>query len=321
MQDEDWPRRSASTRPCACVSATMTPPCSTISPGPIRRAGDLASAVPLARRAWSLDRNNPATADTLGWLLFKAGRRAEGLALLERAARGAPEQSRRSASASRRRDGADPCRQRSAGRSRFSSPIGITMTSGCSRRRRSMNCEASPTITTVVFCGSSRSRGRALRLGRRHRQHAGQIAADLVRAQAARHIACRSRPAMPAVVSVSRPKSPVSEARRAVSSAAGDRLGAKPPHLGQDQAEHLRGGVVAGLDGGGERSRLAPRLDAAAGAVGKAAADADLLVEPRAVAAAEHGIGDERAIVTRVAAGRSCCARPRPPPGRRRACR
>ena len=52
--------------------------------------GELGAAIPLARRAWSLDRNNPATADTLGWLLFKAGRRAEGLALLERAARGAP---------------------------------------------------------------------------------------------------------------------------------------------------------------------------------------------------------------------------------------
>jgi tetratricopeptide (TPR) repeat protein len=53
-------------------------------------SGALAHAVPLARRAWTLDRDNPATADTLGWLLFKAGRRAEGLGLLERAAHGAP---------------------------------------------------------------------------------------------------------------------------------------------------------------------------------------------------------------------------------------
>jgi tetratricopeptide (TPR) repeat protein len=52
--------------------------------------GDYARAVPIARRAWDLDRDNPATADTLGWVLFKSGARAEGLALLERAARGAP---------------------------------------------------------------------------------------------------------------------------------------------------------------------------------------------------------------------------------------
>ena len=30
-------------------------------------------AIPLARRAWALDRDNPATADTLGWILFKSG--------------------------------------------------------------------------------------------------------------------------------------------------------------------------------------------------------------------------------------------------------
>jgi len=43
-------------------------------------------AIPLARRAWSLDPANPATADTLGWLLFRSGRyRAEGLLLLQRA--------------------------------------------------------------------------------------------------------------------------------------------------------------------------------------------------------------------------------------------
>jgi tetratricopeptide (TPR) repeat protein len=55
--------------------------------------GDMERAVPLARRAWSLDRDNPATADTLGWLLFKSGRRAEGLVLLQQAARGTPSDS------------------------------------------------------------------------------------------------------------------------------------------------------------------------------------------------------------------------------------
>jgi cellulose synthase operon protein C len=53
--------------------------------------GDYRQALPLARKAWMLDPNNPATTDTLGWLLFKSGSdRKEGLALLERAARGAP---------------------------------------------------------------------------------------------------------------------------------------------------------------------------------------------------------------------------------------
>jgi tetratricopeptide (TPR) repeat protein len=52
---------------------------------------DYERAIPLARKAWSLDKDSPATADTLGWLLFKSGaNRAEGLALLQRAARGAP---------------------------------------------------------------------------------------------------------------------------------------------------------------------------------------------------------------------------------------
>ena len=55
------------------------------------QAGDDDGAIPLARRAWALDRRNPATADTLGWLLFTSGEdRAGGLALLVRAAQGAP---------------------------------------------------------------------------------------------------------------------------------------------------------------------------------------------------------------------------------------
>ena len=53
--------------------------------------GDLDKALPYAVRAWELDPRNPATADTLGWLLFKSGRnRAQGLALLQLAAQGAP---------------------------------------------------------------------------------------------------------------------------------------------------------------------------------------------------------------------------------------
>lgn len=48
-------------------------------------------AIPLATAAWNLDRGNPSTADTLGWLLLKSGKdKARGLVLLEQAARGAP---------------------------------------------------------------------------------------------------------------------------------------------------------------------------------------------------------------------------------------
>ncbi len=53
--------------------------------------GQYDRAIPLAQKAWGLDKNNPATTDTLGWLLFKSGKdRARGLVLLEQAARGAP---------------------------------------------------------------------------------------------------------------------------------------------------------------------------------------------------------------------------------------
>ncbi|HEX8532717.1 MAG TPA: tetratricopeptide repeat protein [Allosphingosinicella sp.] len=68
--------------------------------------GDFEAAIPLARKAWSLDRDNPATADTLGWLLLKSGKdRAGGIALLQRAARGAPTDAeiRRHLEAARRR--------------------------------------------------------------------------------------------------------------------------------------------------------------------------------------------------------------------------
>ncbi|HJQ16337.1 MAG TPA: tetratricopeptide repeat protein [Allosphingosinicella sp.] len=54
--------------------------------------GDYRSALPLAKRAWQLDRDNPGTADTFGWLLFKSGiGKPQGLILLERAANAAPQ--------------------------------------------------------------------------------------------------------------------------------------------------------------------------------------------------------------------------------------
>jgi tetratricopeptide (TPR) repeat protein len=55
--------------------------------------GEEERALPLARRAWELDPYNPATADTLGWLLYRSGKKAEGLSFLEQAAKGAPSDS------------------------------------------------------------------------------------------------------------------------------------------------------------------------------------------------------------------------------------
>lgn len=51
------------------------------------RAGDEETAIALAHKAWALDRGNPATAETLGRLLYRTGRdRVAGLALLRQAA-------------------------------------------------------------------------------------------------------------------------------------------------------------------------------------------------------------------------------------------
>jgi cellulose synthase operon protein C len=51
--------------------------------------GENERAVRLAYKAWSLDRANPATTDTLGWILYKSGHdKAAGLALLQRASAG-----------------------------------------------------------------------------------------------------------------------------------------------------------------------------------------------------------------------------------------
>jgi putative PEP-CTERM system TPR-repeat lipoprotein len=53
--------------------------------------GNYDAAIPLAEKAWNLDKRNPATADTFGWILFKSGKdKARGLVLLEQASRGAP---------------------------------------------------------------------------------------------------------------------------------------------------------------------------------------------------------------------------------------
>ena len=167
-------RDRASTRACAGGSATMTRPSSTTSPGPMRRAAISTARVPLARRAWALDRDNPATADTLGWLLFKSG--------ADRAERPRPARARRPRRPERRRRSASRAGARRAARlaqaparSRFSSASGITVTFGMVapqpldelRRPRRRSPSVAPS-------GLSSSRRRRLRLGRGHRQHPGR---------------------------------------------------------------------------------------------------------------------------------------------------
>jgi tetratricopeptide (TPR) repeat protein len=54
--------------------------------------GNRTAALETAKRAWQLDRANPATNDTFGWLLYKSGvGKAQGLALMESAANAAPD--------------------------------------------------------------------------------------------------------------------------------------------------------------------------------------------------------------------------------------
>ena len=114
-------------------------------------SGDLERAVPLARRAWALDRGQ------------SGDRRHAGLAAVqERPPRRGPRLARtgRPRRPRRRRDPA-PAGAGAAGlaqtprRSRFSSASGITVTVAPVARSRSTNCAASPTITTVAPSGSS----------------------------------------------------------------------------------------------------------------------------------------------------------------------
>ena len=114
MQDEDWPE---AIRIYEHLRVRLGDNDATVLNNlawAYSQAGDLARAVPLARRAWTLDRDNPATADTLGWLLFKAGRPAPRASLCSSARPVAPPATGRSVSASRRRGagltpGQSPC--------------------------------------------------------------------------------------------------------------------------------------------------------------------------------------------------------------------
>jgi Flp pilus assembly protein TadD len=51
-------------------------------------SGDTDRAAAYARRAWQLAPWQPATAETLGWALYRRGDAAQGLALLQASRRG-----------------------------------------------------------------------------------------------------------------------------------------------------------------------------------------------------------------------------------------
>ena len=107
---------------------------------------------------------------------------------------------------------------------------------------------------------------------------------------------------------------------RAASSSAGDRLRHEPIDLGLQQAHDLGGRFVLGLRRDANRAGLAARVEPAADAVAQAALDADLLVQPRRVAAAEDRVGD-RADRALGAPRSAAAARARRPPGPTPACR
>ena len=207
----------------------MTRPSSTISPGPIRRAAISTAAIPLARRAWALDRDNPATADTLGWLLFKSGAtepRAWPCSSRPRAARRATPRSARRAGAEARAElaqrravevqlGERDHRHRRAGRAQPLDELRRPRRRSPSSRRPGSAARAAAACASAGVTAST----------------ARQVARDLLRIDAARAHRWRSGRRCPTVVSASRPKSPVSEARARGQLGGRDRLGAEPPHL------------------------------------------------------------------------------------------
>ena len=186
--------RSRSTRACARASATMTRPSSTTSPGPIRKAATMAARCrsPAAPGRSTATIRPPPTRSAGSCSRAAAAPKASPCS--QQAARGAPSDSdirRRLAEAARRAslqrltrfpaEGGESPRCRGC-----SSAMRDHRHVGWSRRSRSRNCEASPTMTMVAPSGASSSARRGLRLGRGHRQHRTLVA------DAARPDRCRA---------------------------------------------------------------------------------------------------------------------------------